>query len=88
MSGRIDPLLPGDDGDGSPRASVAVDVTALFELHRVRLLRLATAITLDRLLADDVVSDAFLSLQRHIGTVDDPVAHLQRTVVELSLIHI
>ena len=53
-----DPLLVHD-------ADVAaVDLDALFRLHRVRLTRLATAITLDRSLAEEVVQDAFAGLHR------------------------
>ena len=46
---------------------------------------LAAAITLDRAVAEEVVHDAFVGLQRHAATVDNPVGYLQRSVVNLSV---
>lgn len=83
MSGIIDPLLPGDDPSDA-RAATPLDVTALFELHRVGLTRVALAITLERVLADEVVRAALLDLQRHIGGVDDPARQLLRSVVVMA----
>jgi len=82
VSGSIDPLLPQDE-DAVARAS-PVDLTALFQLHRTRLVRIAAAITLDRVLADEVVEASFASLQKHIGTVGDPVQWLLRSVVTVA----
>ena len=76
-----DPLLARPPSSGSD----AVDIDALFRDHRVRLKRLAAAITFDRLLAEEVVQDAFLGLQRRSRDVADPVGYLQRSVVNLSI---
>ena len=53
--------------------------------HRVRLLGLAAAVTLDRSAADEVVQDAFAGLAARREVVLDPVAYLQRSVINLSL---
>jgi len=89
MSGGIDPLLPGDDEvDGAhrdgARVSSAVDLTALFEVQRARLVRLAAAITLDRGLASEVAQESLVALQKHIGNVADPATHLLRGVVRIA----
>lgn len=62
-----------------------VDLDALYRSHRQQFLRLATAITLDRSIAEEVVQDAFASLQRRRGGIDNPVAYLQRSVVNHSI---
>ena len=76
-----DPLLARPPGDGL----AGVDTDALFRDHRVRLTRLAAAITFDRLQAEEVVQDAFLGLQRRGRDVADSVGYLQRSVVNLSI---
>jgi len=63
------------------RASRSLDLDALYRSHRQQFLRLATAITLDRSIAEEVVQDAFASLQRQHGGIDNPVGYLQRSVV-------
>jgi RNA polymerase sigma factor (sigma-70 family) len=63
----------------------AVDIDRLYRDHRVRLTRLATAITLDRTLAEEVVQDAFAGLHRNATAVTKPLAYLQRSVVNLSI---
>lgn len=78
----IDPLLPST-GDASHQPSV--DVADLFSDHRLRLVGLAFAITFDAGVAEDVVQDAFVGLQRHSVGVRDPMAYLQRSVVNLSI---
>jgi hypothetical protein len=62
-----------------------VDVEAVFRDERVRLLRIATAITLDRAVAEEVVQEAFAGLHRRRDAVDNPGAYVQRSVVNLSL---
>jgi RNA polymerase sigma factor (sigma-70 family) len=57
----------------------------LYQQHRERLIGLAAAITLDPLIAEEVVHDAFVGLQRHHSTVDKPVGYLQRSVINLSV---
>lgn len=81
----IDPLLQRPPQTEDERARLADEVAALFGEHRVRLTRLAAAVTFDRSLAEEVVQDAFLGLQRHIGVVDNPVGYLQRSVVNLAV---
>lgn len=78
---RIDPLLPTMPA----RPRTAVDVDALYRAHRDRLIGLATAIVMDHQLAEEVVHDAFVGLQRHAGRVDQPVGYLQRTVVNRGI---
>lgn len=89
MSGGIDPLLPGDDeADGAllggARVSSAVDLTALFDVQRARLVRLAAAITLDRALAEEIAQESLVALQKRIGHVADPTTHLLRSVVRIA----
>ena len=83
MRGPIDPLLRS-----APVVRSNVDVEALYVEHRRRLLGVAAAITLDRVLAEEIVQDAFTGLQRHIGRVENPVGYLHRSVVNISLKHI
>jgi RNA polymerase sigma factor (sigma-70 family) len=64
---------------------IQVDVEALYVEHRVRLLGLAAAITLDRAVAEEIVQDAFAGLQRHVDGIDNPVGYLQRSVVNISV---
>lgn len=78
MSGRDEP--PAD-------APAPVDVAALYRDDRSRLVRIATAITLDRAVAEEVVQEAFAQLQRRREQVDKPAAYVQRSVVNLSLKH-
>ena len=74
VSGPVDPLLRA----AALRATVDVasidfDVTALYREHRRRLLGLATAITLDAGVAEEVAHEAFIGLHRHAVTVENPV---------------
>jgi DNA-directed RNA polymerase specialized sigma24 family protein len=52
----------------------------LYRTHRARLTRLATAITLDRSLAEEVVQDAFAGLNRHGQHVSNPEGYRRRSV--------
>jgi RNA polymerase sigma factor (sigma-70 family) len=63
----------------------AIDIDHLFRLHRVRLTRLASAITLDRSLAEEVVQEAFAGLHRRLAAVSNAEGYLQRSVVNLSI---
>ena len=62
-----DPLLrrPVDAGRD-------VAIGQIYRAHRSRLVHLAAAITLDRSLAEEVMHDAFVGLQRRRDLVDDP----------------
>lgn len=66
-------------------SSAAVAVEALFRLHRVRLTRLARAITLDAELAQEITQDAFVGLQRRWSAISAPEGYLQRSVVNASI---
>jgi len=81
-----DPLLGprSVEPSGADRIA-AVDLDRLFREHRVRLTRLATAITRDSALAEEVVQDAFTGLHRRFGVVENPVGYLQRSVVNSSI---
>lgn len=74
-----DPLL------GRVEQRPAIEVEALYRLHRVRLTRLANAITLDRSLAEEVVQDSFAGLHRRRAVVTNAEGYLQRSVVNLSI---
>ena len=76
--------VPFDPGFAVTRKS-GVDVDAVYRDHGDRLLHLAAAITLDRWLAEEVTHDAFAGLQANAAGVDDPVAYLQRAVVNRSV---
>lgn len=68
-----DPLLV----QRATHAAVArdsVDVEVLFIEHRRRLVNLAAAITLDRSVAEEVVQDAFVGLQRRPRSIVPPGA--------------
>lgn len=75
----VDPLL------ARRQPAIAIDVDALYRLHRTRLTRLAAAITLDHSLAEEVVQDAFTGLHRNRAEVENPEAYLQRSVVNLGI---
>jgi RNA polymerase sigma factor (sigma-70 family) len=74
----IDPLIhPRPIGEG--------ELAELYRRHARRLVGLATAVTLDRSVADELVHDAFAGLAPHLSDVRDPVAYLQRSVVNLGI---
>lgn len=76
-----DPMLGRTPSDTERR----IDIDALFRAHHVRLTRLASAITLDRSIAEDIVQDAFAGLHRLAGEVHNPEGYLQRSVVNLGI---
>jgi RNA polymerase sigma factor (sigma-70 family) len=81
MSVPLDPLLAAR----LDRREQVVDVASLYRAHRARLIGLATAITMDHQIAEEVVQDAFVGLQRHADRVDQPEGYLQRSVVNLAI---
>jgi RNA polymerase sigma factor (sigma-70 family) len=87
MADRIigDPILGRQPRDTTAESSTGIDIDGLFREHRVRLTRLATAITLDRHRAEDVVQDAFAGLHRNAHRVSNPGGYLQRSVVNLAI---
>ncbi len=84
MSAPGDPLLRKANVS-SGHLPASDDLTELFRVHRSRLVRLAFAITLDAAVAEEVVQDAFVGLQRNLDRVDNAVGYLQRSVVNLSV---
>lgn len=81
-----DPLLGPRAVEPSSRDEIQpLDLDHLYREHRVRLTRLATAITLDASLAEEVVQDAFAGLHRRFRDVENPVGYLQRSVVNASI---
>lgn len=83
----IDPLIVPDDG--RPEHDDLVD--GLYRAHRRRLVGLAAAVTFDRSIAEEIVHEAFVGLSRRLARpedpVRDPVAYLQRSVVNLGIQH-
>ena len=70
-------LTPGATTAEMPRRSARDDdrdeaVTAMFDLHYVRLVRTARLLVDDMATAEDVVMDAFTSLHRRWETLRDP----------------
>lgn len=65
--------------------SEPVDFDRLYQEHRQRLTHLAAAITLDRGIAEEVVQDAFTSLQPRLAAIRNPLAYLHRSVVHGSV---
>lgn len=64
----------------------ALDVLEkLYTEQSGRMRRLAAAIVLDANLADDIVHDAFIGLQRRLANVESPLGYLHRSVVNGSL---
>lgn len=59
------------------------------DLYRERgpVIRLATALTGDRRVAEEVVQDAFVELSRRWDRLDNPGAYLRRSVINLSHSH-
>src|SRR3546814_16190164 len=62
------------------------DLDALFRAHATPLLRLAVVLTGDRSLAEELVQEAFVRLQRSpsIPELGTELASLRRTVINLS----
>lgn len=60
-------------------------MAAVYRANYSRLVNLAAAITLNRWLAEEVTHDAFAGLQANAASIDDPVAYLQRAVVNRSV---
>jgi len=69
----------------SASAHGSVDVELLFMEQRRQLVNLATAITLDRSVAEEVVQEAFAGLQHRASDVSDPVGYLHRSVVNHAI---
>jgi RNA polymerase sigma factor (sigma-70 family) len=78
-TGSIDPLL-------RPRTREDHELLpSLFERHRRRLRGLAAAVTFDQSLADDIVQEAFAGLAAQVDRVSNPIAYLQRSVINLGI---
>jgi RNA polymerase sigma factor (sigma-70 family) len=81
MNVALDPLLSAR----SARRVEVVDIAELYRAHRARLIGLAAAITMDRQIAEEVVQEAFVGLQRHADRIEQPEGYLQRSVVNLAI---
>lgn len=75
--GRVEPV------NASPRT-----IAGLFESEESALLYYSMAIVKRRIVAEELVQEAFLKLQRIWGQVDNPRGWLYRSVRNLSLNHI
>lgn len=82
VSRPIDPLRVATASEPEPNRE---ELTELYREHRDHLVRLATAITMDRAVAEEVAHDAFVGLHRHGTSIDNAAAYLQRSVVNLSI---
>lgn len=82
-AGAGDPLLTYASAE--PRE---VDVERLYIDHGRRLRALAASVTFDRAVADEITHDAFAALTARAADVRDPIAYLQRSVVNLSISHV
>lgn len=74
-----DPLLEvqGDDRN-------SMDLDALYREQADRLVHLATSITFDRAVAEEVVQEAFVGLHQAGSRVHNPGGYLRRSVVNLG----
>ena len=77
-----DPLL------ACSHAPQEVDVEQLYVDHSSRLRALAGSVTFDRAVADEIIHDAFAALAARSGDVREPVAYLQRSVINLAITHV
>lgn len=60
-------------------------VDSLYRDQSRRLVGLAAAITLDPGVAEEIVHDAFVGLQRRGADIANPIGYLRRSVVNLSV---
>lgn len=75
-------MNPIDPGFERP---AVVEIDQVYQRDARRLRGLASAITLDPNVADEIVQDAFAGLTANAGSVWNPVGYLQRSVVNLSV---
>jgi RNA polymerase sigma factor (sigma-70 family) len=71
-------------GRGSPPV---LGLEELYRSQRSSVLRLATALTGDRVVAEDIVQDAFLELSRRWDLLENPVGYLRTAVCNRSRSH-
>lgn len=60
---------------------VAPDISALWRQHYSGMVRLAFLLTGSQAHAEDLVQDAFVSIQGHRRSIDDPLAYLRICVI-------
>jgi RNA polymerase sigma factor (sigma-70 family) len=64
------------------------DLEQIYTTHSRRLRALAASVTFDRAVADEIVHDAFVALTARCAHVENPVAYLQRSVINLAISHL
>ncbi len=75
-----DPLLEVQQDDRN-----SMDLDELYREQADRLVHLATSITFDRAVAEEVVQEAFVGLHQAGSRVHNPGGYLRRSVVNLSI---
>src|SRR6185312_17165343 len=70
-------LIPGGGESVTRSVEPAVDVAALYAVHRLGLVRLALLLVDDVGSAEDVVHDAFIALHQHRDRLREPKAAIE-----------
>ena len=83
--GLMGPIDVNDAAAGTDRDGNEADATELFRDLSPELLRLASAVTFDASMAEEVVQDAFVGLLQRDGNVDNETAYLRRSVVNRAI---
>ncbi|HLU41501.1 MAG TPA: SigE family RNA polymerase sigma factor [Microthrixaceae bacterium] len=71
----------------APSLDADAQITELYHSHQRMMVRLATLLLRDPMVAEEVVQDSFVAVHRHWGRLREPdhaVAYLRRTVVNRS----
>jgi len=74
-------------GPGSRASPPGPGLEEVYRSERAAVLRLATALTGDRLAAEDIVQDAFVEMSRRWDRLDNPRGYLRTAVVNRSRSH-
>lgn len=71
----------------APSLDADAGITELYESHQRAMVRLATLLLRDSMLAEEIVQDSFVAVHRHWGRLrrpDHALAYLRQTVVNRS----
>lgn len=71
----------------SPASGPDLGLEELYRTQRSSAVRLATALTGDRAVAEEIVQDAFLEVSRRWDRLDNPAAYLRTALVNRSRSH-